>query len=67
MKIKKGEKYPHKAPCSETQMCIGFKLLFTLKTIQGASFSNKHNTLDIFVEEKKKTFQISRDNSQEAI
>lgn len=46
MKIKKGEKYPREALCSKTQMCIGFKLLFTLKTVQGASFSNKYNTLD---------------------
>lgn len=44
--LHKGEKYLHKALCSATQMCIGFKLLFTLKTVQGASFSNKYNILD---------------------
>lgn len=47
-------------------MCIGFKLPFTLKTFQGASFSNKCNTLT-FLGEKKKIFQISGDKSQEAI
>lgn len=49
----KGEKYPHKALCSTTQMCIGFKLLFTLKIGQGTSFSNKYNTLDFPWREKK--------------
>lgn len=47
-------------------MCIGFKLLFALKTGQGASFSNKYNTLD-FAQGEKKKFQKSGDNSQGAI
>ena len=38
-------------------MSIGFKLLFTLKTGQGASFSNKYNTLQFPQREKKKYFK----------
>lgn len=56
----KGEKYPHKALCSKTQICLGFKLLFTLKTVQGASFSNKYNTLDFPQRGKKNISSIRR-------
>lgn len=48
-------------------MCIGFQLPFTLKTVQGALFSNKYNDLRLSLERKKIIFQTSGDNSQEAI